>query len=136
MIVQGVWEFLNVIFDDAATVMESYGLHQKSLVLLALLDRADTPQGLAHLLRTPPSTLSHMLSELERRKLIERSLDADDKRKFRLRRTEDGQQALEEGIAAINRAMATRMERLAPSECATMAESLKLIHEFTNAERP
>jgi DNA-binding MarR family transcriptional regulator len=82
----------------------------KVAVLLALLDKVDTPQGLSHVLRFPASTVSHMLSELERKGFITRTLDASDKRRFRLERTPAGQQALDAGIAAINGAVAARME--------------------------
>lgn len=121
------WAFLNAVFDHAAPVMAGYGLHQKSLVLLALLDRGDSPQELAHLLRTPPSTLSHLLRELEEKKLIERAIDAHDRRRFRLRRTPAGDEALAAGIAAVNEAVAGRLDGLTGEERGTLERALPLL---------
>ena len=130
-LVGSAWTFLNTIFDHAALVMTEQGLHQKSLVLLALLDRADTPQELAHLLRTPPSTLSHMLRELEEKALVARSFDAKDRRKVRLRRTEAGEIALGAGIAAINVTVAAALEHLNTEEKATLKEAIPLLLRLT-----
>lgn len=121
------WTFLSAIFDDTASVTAAHELHQKSLVLLALLDKVDTPQGLSHVLRFPASTVSHMLSELERKGFITRTLDASDKRRFRLERTPAGQQALDAGIAAINGAVAARMEGLSADEQEILVRALPLL---------
>ncbi|MBC8139334.1 MAG: MarR family transcriptional regulator [Fibrella sp.] len=125
--VQVTWAFLNEVFDHAAPVMAQYGLHQKALVLLALLDKGDSPQELAHLLRTPPSTLSHLLKELEDKELIHRSLGVSDKRKFHFVRTERGNTALREGREAINEAIALRLGNLTPEERSIVEQALPLI---------
>lgn len=131
-LIKSAWTFLNRVFDSAAPVMTDYGLHQKSLVLLALMDTGDTPQDLAHLLRTPAPTLSHMLRELEARGLIERSLDPKDKRRFRLRRTAAGDDALQAGINAVNKAMANHCAQLTESEMATLIAAIPLLVRLTD----
>jgi DNA-binding MarR family transcriptional regulator len=128
--VQTIWAYLNEVFDFAAPVMSEYGLHQKALVLLALLDKGDTPQELAHLLRTPPSTLSHLLKEMETKGLIHRSLGVQDKRKFHFIRTARGDAALEAGRNAIDTAMCLRMQKLSPEEQAIMEQSLPLLRRM------
>jgi DNA-binding MarR family transcriptional regulator len=130
-LVVGAWEFLNAVFDHAAPAMAEHGLHQKSLVLLALLDKGDTPQQLAHLLRTPAPTLSHMLKELEGRGLIARSLDAADRRRFRLRRTAAGDRALAAGVAAINEAASSRLACLSDAEREVVAGAVLLLPRLT-----
>jgi DNA-binding MarR family transcriptional regulator len=136
------WTFLSAIFDDTASVTAAHELHQKSLVLLALLDKVDTPQGLSNRLRFPASTVSHMLSELERKEFITRTLDASDKRRFRLERTPAGQQALDAGIAAINSAVAARMEGLSLDEQELLSRALPLLtrlvesHELSDDKKP
>lgn len=126
-LVHAAWAFLTAVFDHAAPATAAWGLHQKSLVLLALLDAGDTPQALARLLHAPPSTLSHMLRELEQRGLIERSLDVADKRRFRLRRTPEGDRALKTGVEAINRAVGERLVCLDPEEKAVVERALQLL---------
>lgn len=125
-LVQVAWAFLNVVFDDAAPVTAEHGLHQRSLILLAMLDQADTPQAIAQLLRSPASTVSHMVSELERKQFIERAVDPHDKRSWRLRRTTSGQHALDGGMAAINAAVAARLHRLEPEERQALTGTLPL----------
>jgi len=132
--VQAAWGFLNNIFDHAVPVLARHGLHQKSLVLLALLDVGDTPQELAQLLRTPASTLSHMLRDLEEKNLIKRSLDAQDKRKFRLRRTTEGQKALDEGIAAVENAVAEQFAKMNSTERETLQVALPLLLRLSQSE--
>lgn len=128
--VQAIWAFLNEVFDHAAPAMAEYGLHQKALVLLALLDKGDTPQELAHLLRTPPSTLSHLLKEMEEKGLIQRSLGVQDKRRFHFVRTARGEAALGAGRDAINAAILLRMQGLSPDERGVVEQSLPLLHRM------
>lgn len=125
--VKGAWVFLNAVFDHAAPLLSEYGLHQKSLVLLALLDKEDTPQGLAHLLRSPASSVSHLLKEVEEKGLITRAVDARDKRRFRLTRTAEGDKALQTGIEAINRAIEEKFGQLEPSQQETLSQALPLL---------
>ncbi|MBC8140709.1 MAG: winged helix DNA-binding protein [Armatimonadetes bacterium] len=129
-LVEGVWGFLNVVFDHACPVLDKHGLHQKSLVLLALLNVADTAQELARLLRTPSSSLSYLLKEMEEKGLIERTIDARDKRKFRFVRTPKGDAAHEAGRDAINAAVAERFAALSDDEQRTLKAALPLLHRL------
>lgn len=104
-----VWTFLTVVFDEVDEILEPMGLHQKRIVLLALLDVVDTPAGLADLMRAPSPTVSHMLKDLEDDGLIERRVDQDDRRRFRLSRTDAGEEALLAGVLAINQAVDGRL---------------------------
>jgi DNA-binding MarR family transcriptional regulator len=104
-----VWTFLTVVFDEVDGVLEPMGLHQKRIVLLALLDVVDTPAGLADVMRAPSPTVSHMLKDLEDSGLIERRVDQLDRRRFRLSRTEKGEDALRVGVEAINRVIDGRL---------------------------
>lgn len=124
---RAAWVFLNAVFDHATPVLNAYGLYQKLLVLLALLDIADTPQELAHLLRTPPSTVSHMLKEIEEKGLIVRTIDPTDKRKFRLKRTHEGDIALQAGIEAVNVAVEARLSAFDPEQQETLRKALPLL---------
>ncbi len=129
-LVEGVWGFLNVVFDHACPVLDKHGLHQKSLVLLALLDVADTAQELAALLRTPASSLSYLLREMEEKGLISRTIDAHDKRKFRFVRTPKGDTAHEAGRDAINAAVAERLATLSDHERRTLQDALPLLNRL------
>ncbi len=122
-----VWTFLNFVFDAAEPVFEHHGLHQKSLVLLALLDKTGSPMELAHLLRSPASSLSSMLKEMEGKGLISRRLHPDDRRRHVLERTELGDQALADGIQAIRRCVAERVNAAPESQRAALGEAMVML---------
>jgi DNA-binding MarR family transcriptional regulator len=125
-----LWGVLNALFDHAEPVMAQYGLHQKALVLLAVLEFKDTPQELAHLLRTPPSSLSYLLREMEAKGLIARSVDTHDKRKFRFVRTPLGEEGFRAGREAINEAVAERLSDLSEAERAVLIQALPLLNRL------
>ncbi|GAB4458741.1 MAG: hypothetical protein OHK0029_20340 [Armatimonadaceae bacterium] len=110
--------------------MAQYGLHHKSLAVLALLSATDSPQEIAGMLSIPAPTLSHMLRELEEKGLIARSLDPKDKRRFRLSRTEEGEAAYQAGIETINQTIAAKMERFTPDEQELLGQALPLLARF------
>lgn len=110
--------------------MAQYGLHHKSLAVLALLHHADTPQEIARLLGMPAPSLSHMLRELEEKGLIARSLDTKDRRRFRLRRTDEGEAAYLAGIEAVNRIVGGTLEQFSTEEQEVLGQALPLLQRF------
>ncbi len=125
-----VWTFLTVVFDEVDGVLEPMGLHQKRIVLLALLDVVDTPAGLADVMRAPSPTVSHMLKDLEDSGLIERRVDQLDRRRFRLSRTEQGEEALRIGVEAINQVIAGRLDGIDGDRAALIRNGVGALAEI------
>ncbi|MBA4293322.1 hypothetical protein C0431_10160 [bacterium] len=125
-----VWTFLTVVFDEVDGVLEPMGLHQKRIVLLALLDVVDTPAGLADVMRAPSPTVSHMLKDLEDSGLIERRVDQLDRRRFRLSRTEKGEDALRVGVEAINRVIDGRLNGIDGGRAALIRNGVGALAEI------
>jgi DNA-binding MarR family transcriptional regulator len=129
-----VWRFLNTVFDGAEPVFSRHGLHQKSLVLLALLDLTDSPQGLAELLRSPASSLSSLIKDVEAKGLIERRLHPDDRRRHVLTRTGSGDAALAEGVAAIRACVAREFALSSPEEKAAVGPAQRMMRRIAGTK--
>lgn len=85
---------------------EGYGLEIPEWRVLATLgfrDEACSAQYISHCTRTHKSTISRAVTALQRRRLIERVKNGDDRREFRLRLTRKGRVLYEELIPRLRR---------------------------------
>src|SRR5436309_2780692 len=85
---------------------EGYGLEIPEWRVLATLgfrDEACSAQYISHCTRTHKSTISRAVTALQRRRLIERVKNGDDRREFRLRLTRKGRALYEELIPRLKR---------------------------------
>jgi len=85
---------------------EGYGLEIPEWRVLATLgfrDEACSAQYISHCTRTHKSTISRAVTTLQRRRLIERVKNGDDRREFRLRLTRKGRVLYEELIPRLLR---------------------------------
>lgn len=111
-------------------------LSSKDSSVLAHLDadEGESPAALARHLRLKPSSLTPVVARLEKLRLIERRIDASDRRKHRLLLTSEGRKALG-ATSVLDRdrllALARRMSR---AERTRAAEGLALLAEA--ARRP
>lgn len=126
-----LWAFFNQLFEDAREAMEPLGLHHKTLAVLALLDFADSPQALADAMQTPAPSLSYLLKSLEDQGFIAREINPQDKRRFILKRTERGDQAMQAGIAQVNALMDSRMADLKAEERAALESVMPVLQKLT-----
>jgi len=106
------------------------GLRPVQAFALALLGHeASYPKELAHLLDTPPSVVSVLLSDLEGRKLVTRTVDPADRRRVRLELTPDGRRTLDAVQSAWLDANAGRLDRLGTADLEALVRIQKTLLE-------
>lgn len=90
--------------DNTARLFRALDLRAEQIMVLELINRGlQHPKDIAEAIQWDPPLLSHYLAKLEERRLIERSLDPDDRRRTQIRVTPKGKEALEEARAAWHR---------------------------------
>jgi len=93
------------------------GLRPVQAFALALLGHeASYPKELAHLLDAPPSVVSVLLSDLEGRNLVSRTVDPADRRRVRLELTPEGRRTLGAIHSAWLDANRSRIDRLGTAD--------------------
>ncbi len=106
------------------------GLRPVQAFALAMLGQeASYPKELAHLLDAPPSVISVLLSDLEDRDLVSRTVDPADRRRVRLELTPAGRLALEAIHHAWFDANAHRLARLGTADLETLVRIQKALLE-------
>jgi DNA-binding MarR family transcriptional regulator len=105
--------------------MEPDGLSLAALGVLGCVVRGiDLPSQVARALRLDRARVTHLVDGLVERGALTRSLDAQDRRCWRLQLTDQGAQLLAEGRTAVNTAMETLLRGLADEERAGLALGL------------
>ncbi len=115
---------------DAVRAFESLGIRPVKALLLELVGRGfQHPKELSDMLDTVPPTISAMLSELEERRLIERHIDAADRRRVRLTLTDDGRSLRREMREKWLHAGQQRLAKLSSEELKTLVHIYKKLLE-------
>ena len=127
-----MWLFLSHTFEAAAPSFAPLGLGFKQVVILAVLDKQDTPRDLREMLGAPASTISNLLNELERKGLIERQIHPEDRRQYRVVRTEAGEEILQAGIALVEAAIHAQMATLSPEDRDAMLRCQKVFAKLVD----
>ena len=78
-------------------VLEPHGFHPREFGLMTVVAKRPgiAQQDLAALARIDPSSMVAVLDELERRGVVERRIDAEDRRRRAVHLTEDGKRQME-----------------------------------------
>ena len=87
------------------------------------------PGALAETLELAPPAVSHLLSELEERGLIARSLDPDDRRRVRLELTDQGRELLSRANEAWTDLNAGKLASLSLEEAVALRDLLRKVTE-------
>ena len=114
---------------------EGYGLEIPEWRVLATLgfrDEACSAQYISHCTRTHKSTISRAVTTLQRRRLIERVKNGDDRREFRLRLTRKGRVLYEELIPRLKRREQEILSCLSPQERRNFALMLGKVEKSLN----
>ena len=107
------------------------GLNVLRALVLGLIERDGVrhPSALAEALELAPPAVSHLLTELEERGLITRSLDPEDRRRVRLELTPAGREALGRATEAWNELNASKLEALSHEEAVALRDLLRKVTE-------
>ena len=100
-LIQLFWLFLSRVFTEAEQDFERGNMGFKQIVLLAILERPQSPQDLRRMLGGPASTMSTTLNDLEKRGYVLRAIHATDRRSFVIHRTSEGDRVLAEAILSL-----------------------------------
>ena len=100
-LIQLFWLFLSRVFTEAEQDFERGNMGFKQIVLLAILERPQSPQDLRRMLGGPASTMSNTLNDLEKRGYVLRAIHATDRRSFVIHRTSEGDRVLAEAILSL-----------------------------------
>ena len=122
------------VFQDAVPELELLGLHPKAFTLLASINRFPFPNALAKHLFMPPPTITFMVKELEKKKLVRRTVVTGDLRKYRLRLTKKGEDTVEKGRAVVGKVMKRRLNRLSKTQAKALVEALRTL-QLTESAR-
>lgn len=96
----------------AMGVYEPFGVRPTRVLLMELVDRGiDQPKAIAEMLEAVPPAVTAMVNELMERGWLARESDPDDRRRARLRLTQDGGEALREMRAAWHAASRAQLDR-------------------------
>ena len=118
------------VFQEAEPELELLGLQVKTYVLLASLPRFPFPATLAKQLFLPPPTVTFLVKQLEKNKLITRDHETGDLRRYRLRLTAKGTQSVDAGKDVIARIMKKRLAHLSKQQAKDFAATLKILQEL------
>jgi DNA-binding MarR family transcriptional regulator len=88
---------------------------------------ACSPGEIARLWQVTPAVITGIIDRLERRGLVRREPDPDDRRRLRLVMTEAGRAASEEVEQALTGELAARLATATPHELAELGRSLDLL---------
>lgn len=109
-----------------AGACEGISLRQVA-ALRGIQDGATSPGELARLWRVTPAVITGILDRLERRKLVRREPDPDDRRRLRLALTAKGEQIGQNIDHLLTGALAEQFAACSPDELAELQRSLRVL---------
>ncbi len=98
-------------------------------LLIFLSRRAEMASGLAGRLAVSPPTVTTLVDGLVARGLVERTPDADDRRKVRHELTHAGRRSLDAADAALQARLRSVAANLSPAQAKRALEGLELWHQ-------
>ncbi len=111
---------------------EAADLSVSAFQTLAIIDGADAPltaRDVAAQLLVTSASMASLLDTLERRGLVERHRDPDDRRLQRIHLTDDARRIVDQVLPTIRAAIAEIMRELPDRTRATVIAATTLIHE-------
>lgn len=130
---QRMWELVHALAVRSKQMGKTLGVTGPQRLAIRVVGQLPdaTASQISDILGLHPSTLTGVLSRLEREKLIQRRPDAVDRRRVRFRLTSSGQRIDRERKGTVEAAVRRAMSRAAP-EMITQTEALLalLVHEL------
>lgn len=117
---------------DARQALAPLGLQPPMAFVLLMISQEEIhhPKGLADLLCVPPSMMSVMLNDLEKRDLLVRSTDPEDRRRVLLSITGTGQDMIGKIMDAWTTVTRDRLARLTEDDLETLVRLQRLLLEI------
>jgi MarR family transcriptional regulator, organic hydroperoxide resistance regulator len=122
---QRMWELVHALAVRSKRMGKTLGVTGPQRLVIRVIGQVPdaTASQIADILGLHPSTLTGVLSRLEREKLVQRRSDAGDRRRVRLRLTSSGRRVDRERKGTVEAAVRRAMRRAAP-EMITQTEAL------------
>ncbi len=112
-----------------------HGLELSEVFLLQYIRDTDmNPSDIAQTLQIPAHAVSRRLDSLEKRTLLERSLDPNDARRRVLKLTELGTELLQQAGATLDSELQAMLNVLSPTQQTTTIEALEKIGQAYQEE--
>ena len=128
-LLQKLWRIQRRLLTDARPCLSETELDPKRAFLLAQVEQGRRPSEIANRLHLPPPSVSHLLAELEAAGWLVREPDPEDRRRQRLRLTQEGRARLETARRCLESASAALLERLTPEEREELSNLLDRLEE-------
>ena len=127
---------IRAIDQHSRKLAQSHGLTGPQALLLSEIVRSGSLTGseLAKRVSLSQATVTDIVKRLEKRGLLERSQDTDDRRKFFLRATRDGQTLVKKSVPLLQERFQSRLAELKEWEQTQLLASLQRIAEMMDAE--
>src|SRR5690606_32475966 len=99
------------------------------LIVLSELESTAHPTVVSRATGIPPSTVSRLLRSLEGRGLVERAVDPEDLRRFRVSLTRDGLRAVRQSRNCLARSLVPKIAGLGKERVDRLFEALSVLEE-------
>jgi DNA-binding MarR family transcriptional regulator len=117
-LMRAMWALDHALHRVSKRMASTLGVTAPQRLVVRVLgeDSADTPGALARMLHLHPSTLTGVLQRLERRGIIQRTVEDTDKRRSRLALTRRGQRISTSNAGTVESAIEATLERVSLSD--------------------
>jgi len=126
---QKLWRIQRRLLEHARPCLAETGLDPKRAFLLAQVERGHRPGEIAERLHLPPPSVSHLLADLEAAGWLVREPDPEDRRRQRLRLTEEGRARLASARRCLEAASTALLKALSEDEQAALFALLDRLEE-------
>lgn len=126
-----LWRIYNGLLKEAQRFLRSYGLTPTQLDVIALLSTGEgiTQQELSKKLLTTKGNIASLIDRMERDGLVERRVDASDRRRYRLFLTPKSKRLLESVIPKYREWLMALIDSLSAEEKMLLQSLLKRLEQ-------
>lgn len=128
---QGVWELVHALDVRSKRMAQTLGVTGPQRLVIRIVGQkpSQTASEISQVLGKHPSTLTGVLARLEERGLLEREVDAEDRRRARFTLTAAGKKIDKERRGTVEAATRRALSRLEPNAIEAFAAGLTILVE-------
>jgi DNA-binding MarR family transcriptional regulator len=133
---QRVWELVHALDVRSKRMAQTIGVTGPQRLVIRVVGQkpAQTASDIAHMLGLHPSTLTGVLARLEGRGLLQREVDAADRRRARFTLTAAGKAVDRERKGTVEAATRRALARMEPSGARAVLEGISVLVEELERE--